>query len=151
MDEAIVNYVKRKHNLLIGEATGEKIKIDLGTVLPTPQARTVQVTGRDLLTGLPKTIELSDAEVYDALLEPVRVIVETVHAALERTPPELAADIIDCGIMMAGGGSLLRGFDALLREETGLPVTVAEAPLHAVVHGVSRLLEDIDLLGKISQ
>jgi rod shape-determining protein MreB len=109
------------------------------------------VTGRDLLTGLPKTIELSDAEVYDALLEPVRLIVDTVHAALERTPPELAADIIDCGIMMAGGGSLLRGLDTLLREETGLPVSLAEAPLHSVVQGVSRLLDDIDLLAKISQ
>jgi rod shape-determining protein MreB len=151
MDEAIVNYIKRKHNLLIGESTGEKIKMDIGTVLPGQPPRSVMVTGRDLLTGLPKTIELSDAEVYDALLEPVRLIVETVHAALERTPPELAADIIDCGIMMAGGGSLLRGLETLLREETGLPVSLADAPLHSVVQGVSRLLDDIDLLAKISQ
>ena len=151
MDEAIVNYVKRKHNILIGESTGEKIKIDLGTVLPAQPHRTILITGRDLLTGLPKTIELSDAEVYDALLEPVRIIVETVHAALERTPPELAADIIDCGIMMAGGGALLRGVDALLREETGLPVSLAEAPLYAVVQGVSQLLDDMPLLEKISQ
>ena len=151
MDEAIVNYIKRKHNLLIGESTGEKIKMEIGTVLPGQPSRSVAVTGRDLLTGLPKTIELSDAEVYDALLEPVRLIVDTVHAALERTPPELAADIIDCGIMMAGGGSLLRGLDTLLREETGLPVSLAEAPLHSVVQGVSRLLDDIDLLAKISQ
>jgi rod shape-determining protein MreB and related proteins len=151
MDEAIVNYMKRKYNILIGESTGEKIKMGIGTVRPAHPPCTVLVTGRDLLTGLPKTIELSDAEVYDALLEPVRMIVETVHAALERTPPELAADIIDRGIMMAGGGSLLRGLDALLREETGLPISVAESPLYSVVQGVSRLLEDIDLLGKISQ
>ena len=151
MDEAIVNYIKRKHNLLIGESTGEKIKMDIGTVLPGQPSHSVMVTGRDLLTGLPKTIKLSDAEVYDALLESVRVIVETVHAALERTPPELAADIIDCGIIMAGGGSLLRGLDTLIREETGLPVSLAEAPLHSVVQGVSQLLDDIDLLEKISQ
>jgi rod shape-determining protein MreB len=151
MDEAIVNYVKRKHNMLIGESTGEKIKVDLGTVLPAQPHRTILTTGRDLLTGLPKTIELSNAEVYDALLEPVRIIVETVQAALERTPPELAADIIDCGIMMAGGGALLRGFDALLREETGLPVSIAEAPLYSVVQGVSQLLDDMPLLEKISQ
>jgi rod shape-determining protein MreB len=151
MDEAIVNYIKRKHNLLIGESTGEKIKMEIGTVLPGQPSRSVVVTGRDLLTGLPKTIELSDAEVYDALLEPVRIIIETVHAALERTPPELAADIIDCGIIMAGGGSLLRGLDTLLREETGLPVSLAETPLHSVVQGVSRLLDDFDLLAKISQ
>ena len=151
MDEALVSYVKRKYNLLIGESTGEKIKIGIGTVRPAHPHGTVMVTGRDLLTGLPKTIELSDTEVYDALLEPVRLIVETVHAALERTPPELAADIIDRGIMMAGGGSLLRGLDALLREETGLPVSVAESPLYSVVQGVSRLLDDIALLEKISQ
>lgn len=151
MDEAIVNYVKRKYNLLIGESTGEKIKMEIGTVRPTQPPRVALVTGRDLLTGLPKTIQLSDAEVYDALIEPVRIIVETVHAALERTPPELAADIIDRGIMIAGGGSLVHGLDALLREETGLPVFVAEAPLFSVVQGVSRLLEDIDLLERISQ
>jgi rod shape-determining protein MreB len=150
MDEAIVSYIKRKYNLLIGERTGENVKIEIGTVMPAQPPRTMPVTGRDLLTGLPKTIELSDVEVYDALLEPVRIIVETVHAALERTPPELAADIIDRGIVMAGGGALLRGLDALLREETGLPVFVAEEPLLSVVQGVSRLLDDLDLLEKIS-
>jgi rod shape-determining protein MreB len=150
MDEAIVSYIKRKYNLLIGERTGENIKIEIGTMMPSQPPRTMLVTGRDLLTGLPKTIELSDAEVFDALLEAVRIIVETVHAALERTPPELAADIIDHGIVMAGGGSLLRGLDALLREETGLPVFVAEEPLLSVVRGVSRLLDDFDLLEKIS-
>jgi rod shape-determining protein MreB len=151
MDEAIVSYIKRKHNLLIGERTGERIKIDIGTVMPANPPRTTPVTGRDLLTGLPKTIEISDTEVYDALIEPVRIIVETVHTSLERTPPELAADIIDRGIVMAGGGSLLRGLDVLLREETGLPISLAEEPLFCVVQGVSRLLEDIDLLAKVSQ
>jgi len=151
MDEAIVSYVKRKHNLLIGERTGEQIKIDIGTVMPANPPRTTSVTGRDLLTGLPKTIQISDTEVYDAVIELVRIIVETVHTALERTPPELAADIIDRGIVMAGGGSLLRGLDALLREETGLPIALAEEPLFCVVQGVSQLLEDIDLLARVSQ
>ena len=151
MDEVIVAYMKRKHNLLIGERTGERIKIELGTVAPVHPARTMLVTGRDLLTGLPKTIEVTDAEVYDALLEPVRIIVDTVHTALERTPPELAADIIDRGIIMAGGGSLLRGLADILREDTGLPVSLAEAPLYCVVQGVSRLLDDMDLLAKVSQ
>jgi rod shape-determining protein MreB len=150
MDEAIVNYMKRKYNLFIGERTGENLKIELGTVTPQSPPRTMQVTGRDLLTGLPKTMLVSEEEMYDAILEPVRVIVETVQVALERTPPELAADIIDQGIVMAGGGALLHGLDAILREETGLPVTVAEDPLLSVVRGVSSLLEDIDLLEKIS-
>jgi rod shape-determining protein MreB len=150
MDEAIVNYMKRKYNLYIGERTGEDLKIKLGTVTPEHPPRTAQVTGRDLLTGLPKTVMVSEEEIYDAILEPVRVIVETVHVALERTPPELAADIIDRGIVMAGGGSLLHGLDAILREETGLPVAVAENPLLSVVQGVSSLLENIDLLEKIS-
>jgi rod shape-determining protein MreB len=151
MDEAIVNYMKRKHNVLIGERTGEDIKIKIGTVRPVDPPRTTLVTGRDLLTGLPITIELSDAEVYDALMEPVRAIVDTVRIALERTPPELAADLVDRGIVMAGGGALLHGLDDLLREETGLPITLAEEPLLAVVHGVSCLLDDIDLLKKVSQ
>jgi rod shape-determining protein MreB len=150
MDEAIVNYMKRKYNLYIGERTGEDLKIKLGTVTPQHPPRTAQVTGRDLLTGLPKTVVVSEEEIYDAILEPVRVIVETVHVALERTPPELAADIIDRGIVMAGGGALLHGLDAILREETGLPVAVAENPLLSVVRGVSSLLENIDLLEKIS-
>ena len=150
IDEAIVSYVKRKYNLYIGERTGENIKIAIGTVMPSSPPRTTLVTGRDLLSGLPKTVEITEEEVYDAILEPVRIIVETVQVALERTPPELAADMIDHGIVMAGGGALLQGLDVLLREETGLPVTVAEEPLLSVVRGVSSLLEDIDLLAKIS-
>ena len=150
MDEAIVSYVKRKYNLHIGERTGENIKIAIGTVMPSNPPRTTLVTGRDLLSGLPKTVEITEEEVYDAILEPVRIIVETVQVALERTPPELAGDMIDHGIVMAGGGALLQGLDVLLREETGLPVTAAEEPLLSVVRGVSSLLEDIDLLAKIS-
>jgi len=150
MDEAIVAYVKRKYNLLIGERTGETIKIALGTALPESPPRTMPVRGRDMLTGLPKTIQISSLEVYDAMAESIQAIVNTVQAALERTPPELVADIIDQGIVMAGGGALLPGLDVLLREETGLPVTVAEEPLFCVVQGVSQVLGDIDLLEKIS-
>jgi rod shape-determining protein MreB len=150
MDEAIVAYVKRKYNLLIGERTGEIIKIALGTAIPESSPRIMPVRGRDMLTGLPKNIQLSSVEVYDAIAESIQAIVDTVQAALERTPPELVADIIDQGIVMAGGGALLPGLDMLLREETGLPVAVAEEPLLCVVHGVSRVLDDIDLLEKIS-
>jgi rod shape-determining protein MreB len=149
MDEAIVNYMKRKHNLLIGERTGENIKLAIGTVTPSNPPRTLPVTGRDLFTGLPKSVDLSEAEVCDALMEPVRTIVETVRAALERTPPELAADLVDHGIVVAGGGALLHGLDTLLREMTGLPITLAEEPLLSVVNGVSRLLDDVDLLEKV--
>jgi rod shape-determining protein MreB len=150
MDEAIVAYVKRKYNLLIGERTGEIIKITLGTAIPESSPRTMPVRGRDMLTSLPKTIQISSLEVYDAMAESIQAIVDTVQAALERTPPELVADIIDQGIVMAGGGALLPGLDMLLREETGLPVAVAEEPLLSVVHGVSQVLNDIDLLEKIS-
>jgi rod shape-determining protein MreB len=150
IDEAIVAYVKRKYNLLIGERTGEMIKITLGTALPERTPRTMPVRGRDMLTGLPKTVPISSIEVYDAMAELIQTIVETVQAALERTPPELVSDIIDQGIVMAGGGALLPGLDMLLREETGLPVTVAEEPLLSVVQGVSQVLDDIELLEKIS-
>jgi len=150
MDEAIVAYVKRKYSLLIGERTGEMIKIMLGTALPESTLRTMPVRGRDMLTGLPKTVQISSLEVYDAMAELIQTIVNTVQAALERTPPELVADIIDQGIVMAGGGALLPGLDMLLREETGLPVTVAEEPLLSVVQGVSQVLDDIDLLERIS-
>jgi len=150
MDEAIVAYVKRKYNLLIGERTGEIIKITLGTAIPESSPRTMPVRGRDMMTSLPKTIQISSLEVYDAMAELIQAIVDTVQAALERTPPELVADIIDQGIVMAGGGALLPGLDMLLREETGLPVAAAEEPLLSVVHGVSQVLDDIDLLEKIS-
>jgi len=139
MDDAIVAYVKRKYNLLIGERTGEIIKITLGTAMPESSPRTMPVRGRDMLTGLPKTVQITSLEVYDAMAESIQAIVDTVQAALERTPPELVSDIIDQGIVMAGGGALLPDLDVLLREETGLPVAVAEDPLLCVVHGVSQV------------
>jgi rod shape-determining protein MreB len=151
MDEAIMSYVKRKYNMLIGERTAEEIKIGIATVMPADPPRTTLVTGRDLLTGVPKTVELSEAEVFDAIFEPIRTIVDTVLLALEHTPPELASDLIEHGIIMAGGGAMLHGLDVLLREETGLPVTIAEEPLLSVVKGVDRLLEDHDLLKKVAK
>ena len=135
MDEAIVQYIKRKYNLLVGERTAELIKITIGTAYPGNEIQTMEIKGRDLVAGVPKTVEVSDEEIRDALLEPINQIVEAVRIALERTPPELAADIVDKGIVLAGGGALLRNLDVLLREETGLPVMLADDPLTAVVHG----------------
>src|SRR5215831_13497271 len=150
MDETIVNYIKRKYNLLIGERTGEEIKVRLGSAVPVGKTLTLEVKGRDLVAGIPKTLLLNDAEIREALAEPIGNIVETVRITLERTPPELAADIIDQGIVLAGGGALLRGLDVLLREETGLPVTIAEDALSAVVLGAGRLLDELELLRKVS-
>jgi rod shape-determining protein MreB len=150
MDMAIVNYIKRKYNLLIGERTGEDIKIQLGSAYPMEEKLTLEIKGRDLVTGIPKTMIITDEEVRDAIWEPISTIVETVKIALERTPPELAADIVDQGIVLAGGGALLRGLDILLREETGLPVSIAEDPLSAVVLGTGKVLDHIDLLRKVS-
>lgn len=150
MDEMVVNYIKRKYNLLIGERTGEAIKMQLGSAVPLGEKLTMEVKGRDLVAGIPKTLLINDAEIREALAEPVSNIVETVKIALERTPPELAADIVDKGIVLAGGGALLRGLDALLREETGLPVAIAEDPLSAVVLGTGYLLDALDLLRRVS-
>ncbi len=150
MDEAIINYVKRKYNLLIGERTAEVIKIEIGTAYPTEEIETMEIKGRDLVAGVPKTLELKSEEVRDALSEPVNAVVESVQIALERTPPELAADIVDKGIVLVGGGSLLRNLDVLLRETTGLPVMLAEDPLTAVAIGTGRTLEDIPLLKDVA-
>ena len=150
MDETIVNYIKRKYNLLIGERTGEEIKVRLGSAVSVGETLTLEVKGRDLVAGIPKTLLINDTEIREALAEPISNIVETVRITLERTPPELAADIIDQGIVLAGGGALLRGLDVLLREETGLPVTIAEDALSAVVLGAGRLLDELDLLRKVS-
>jgi rod shape-determining protein MreB len=150
MDEAIVNYVKRSYNLLIGERTAENIKMNIGSAYAMEDRKSMEVKGRDLVAGIPKMIILNDDEIRDALSEPVGAIVETVKIALERMPPELASDIVDKGIMLAGGGSLIRGIDILLREETGLPVTVAEDPLSAVVLGTGKVLDEIDLLQKLT-
>ena len=150
MDEAIINYVKRKYSLLIGERTAEIIKIDIGTAYPTDENQVMEVKGRDLVAGVPKTLEIKSEEVREALSEPVNAVIESVKIALERTPPELAADIIDKGIVLVGGGSLLRNLDILLREATGLPVMLAEDPLTAVAIGTGRTLDDLSLLKEVA-
>jgi rod shape-determining protein MreB len=146
MDEAIIQHIKRKYNLLIGERTAELIKITIGSAYPGNEIQTMEIRGRDLVAGVPKEIEITDEEIREALQEPVRQIIESVRIALERTPPELASDIMDKGIMLAGGGALLRNLDVLLREETGLPVTLAEDPLTAVVMGAGKALDELSLL-----
>ena len=147
MDRAIVQYVKRKYNLLIGERTAERIKIEIGAALldALVELRTVEVKGRDLVSGVPKTITLTSQEVNEALLETISSIVDVVRVALENTPPELSSDLVDKGIKLAGGGSLLRGIDRLLSRVTGLPVSVAEDPLFCVVKGVGKVLEELDV------
>jgi rod shape-determining protein MreB len=144
MDRAIVSYVKRKYNLLIGERTAETIKMQIGTVMLEGERKSLDVKGRDLITGVPKTVTLTDAEVNEALLETISNIVDVVHVALENTPPELASDLVDRGIVMAGGGSLLRGLDKLLAKETGIPVRIAKNPLLCVVEGAGKVLEQIE-------
>ena len=150
MDEAILNYVKRKYNLLIGERTAELIKIEIGTAYPVDEDRTMVVKGRDLVAGVPKTLEINTEDVREALMEPVNSIVEAAKIALERTPPELASDIADKGIVLTGGGALLRNLDILLREETNLPIMLAEDPFDAVVMGCGRCLDEIDLLKDVT-
>jgi rod shape-determining protein MreB len=144
MDEAIASYVRRNHNLLIGEATAERIKKEVGTAkMPADgKGTTIHIKGRDLVNGVPKEISITQAQIAEALTEPVAAIVEGVRIALENTAPELAADIVDQGIVLTGGGALLQGIDEVLREETGLPVTVAEDPLTCVALGTGRALED---------
>jgi rod shape-determining protein MreB len=141
-DEAITRHIKRVYNLTIGERTAEDIKIELGTAYPDVEEKAMEIRGRDMVSGLPRTLPLSSNEVYQALYEPVRLIVDGVRSVLERTPPELAADIMDRGMVMTGGGALLRGFDLLLSQETGIPVHIAENPTHCVVLGAGRVLEN---------
>jgi rod shape-determining protein MreB len=150
MDEAIINYVKRKYNLLIGERTAELVKINIGTAYPTGEIRSLEVKGRDLVAGVPKTLELKTDEICEALAEPVNTVVESVKIALESTPPELSADIVDKGIVMTGGGAMLANLDLLLREATGLPVMLAEDPLTAVVLGTGRCLDELELLREVA-
>ncbi len=149
MDDAVIHFIRRNYNLLIGERTAEQIKKQVGTACPLEEELRMDVRGRDLVTGLPKTIQVSSEEIREALAETVAAIVEAVKVTLERTPPELAADIMDRGIMMAGGGALLTGLDVLLREETGMPVHFTEDPLTAVVMGTGIALEHYDLLKRI--
>ena len=150
MDDAILNYVKRKYNLLIGERTAERIKIEIGSAYPTDEQRSLIVKGRDLVAGVPKTLELHTEDIREAIQEPVNAIVEATKIALERTPPELAADIADKGIVLSGGGALLSNLDILLREETGLPIMLAEDPFTAVVMGCGRCLDDATLLRDVT-
>ena len=146
MDEAIINYVKRKFNVLVGERSAEQIKITIGTAAPDSKTETMDIKGRDLVAGIPKVVNASSDEIREALVEPISSIVETVHLTLEKTPPELAADIVDRGIMLVGGGSLLRDLDVVLRQETKLPILRSEDPFTAVVHGAGKALDNISLL-----
>jgi rod shape-determining protein MreB len=148
MDEALVQYMRRRHNLLIGDQTAELIKITIGTAYPDEDPQSMEVKGRDLVTGIPRTLEISGEEIRGALMELINTIVETVQMTLEKTPPELAADIVDKGIVLVGGGALLKNLDVLLREVTGVPITVADDPLSAVVLGAGRVFDDIELLEK---
>lgn len=150
MDEAVVQYVKRKHNLAIGERTAEDIKMNIGDVLPEEPFATMEIKGRDLVAGVPKTITISSQEIQSAIAEQVDVIVGAVHEALEATPPELAADIVDQGIMLTGGGALLKNLDQRLRNETGLPIIVADDPLSSVVLGSGKVLDMPGILKDIA-
>jgi rod shape-determining protein MreB len=150
LDEAIIQYMKRAYNLMIGERTAEDIKIKIGSAYPIEKETTMEVKGRDLVAGLPKTLTITSQEVREALLEPISTIVDSVRVTLERCPPELSADLVDRGLVLAGGGALLRGLDRLLTEETGLPVHVAEDPLSAVAEGTGRALSEIKFLRQVS-
>jgi rod shape-determining protein MreB len=150
MDDAIMQFLKRKYNLLIGERTAEMIKITIGSAYPLDKPITMEVKGRNLIEGVPKTIVIGDAEIREALAEPVSTIMNAIRVALERTPPELSADISDRGIVLTGGGALLKNLDRRIREETGLPVSIAEDPLASVVLGTGRMLTDFKLLRRIA-
>jgi len=151
LDESIVQYMKRKYNLLIGERTAESVKIGIGNVYAADDATvTMEIKGRDLVSGIPKTMEVNSDEIREAMSEPINTIIEAVRISLERTPPELAADIVDKGIVLAGGGAYLKNLDILLKKETGLPVVVAEDPLSCVVLGSGAVLDQLDLLRQVA-
>ena len=150
MDDAIVNYIKRKYNLLIGDHMAELIKVEIGSAYPLDDRKTFMIKGRDLISGIPKTLVIDDGEIREALAEPISAIVNAIKVALENTPPELAGDIIDRGIVLTGGGSLLRGMDIRLREETNLPIITVDNPLTTVVLGTGKALDELDLLRKVS-
>jgi rod shape-determining protein MreB len=151
LDEAIIQYMKRAYNLMIGERMAEDIKIKIGSAYPLEQELTMEVKGRDLVAGLPKTLTITSEEVREALQEPISTIVENVRVTLERCPPELAADLVDRGIVLAGGGALIRGIDKLLAEETGLPVHIADDPLSAVAMGTGVVLQELGYLEKLAK
>jgi len=150
MDEAIMAYIKRKYNLMIGERTSERIKIDLGSAYPTNNSEPMEIKGRDLVSGIPKAINVTEDEIREALQESVGLILDTIKVTLENTPPELAADIVDKGIVLAGGGALLKGLDILIREQTGVPVILPDDPLTAVVRGCGMMLDKLELLQKVA-
>ena len=150
MDEAIIQHMKRKFNLLIGERTAERIKCEVGTAFPTEQVSTMEVKGRDLLQGVPRPVNVNSDEIRDALADPVASIVEAIRSALEGTPPELSADIVDKGIVLTGGGAKLANLERLIREETGLPVAISDDPISAVVLGAGKALDELDLLKQVT-
>jgi rod shape-determining protein MreB len=149
LDDAIIQFIKRKHNLLIGERTAEAIKIQIGSAGPLERPMTMEVKGRNLIEGVPRTLTVTDDEIREALSDSISVLVNAIRVALERTPPELSADIMERGIVLTGGGALLKRFDKRLSAETGLPVFVAEDPLSAVVIGTSKILTDMNLFRRI--
>jgi len=151
MDESIISYIKRKYNLMVGERTAEQIKMEIGSAFPTDSTeRTMEIKGRDLLSGIPKTITVTEEEIREALRDSVNAILDAIKITLENIQPEIAADIVDRGIVLAGGGALLRGLDLMIKDETKLPVIIGEDPLTAVVRGVGKMLDEIDLLKRVA-
>jgi rod shape-determining protein MreB len=150
LDETIVQFIKRNYNLLIGERTAELIKINVGNAYPDTETKTMEIKGRDLVTGIPRNLLVSSDEIREAMAEPIRTIVDAIKTTLERTPPELAGDIVDKGIMLAGGGALIKGLDKLIHEETKLPVMIAEDPLSCVALGAGKALDEINVLREVS-
>ena len=146
MDEAIIQHIKKRYNLLVGERSAEEIKVAIGNAYPDEDIEVMKIKGRDMIAGVPRTVEVNSDEIREALTEPLSIIIETVRVALERTPPELAADIVDKGIVLTGGGGLLKNLDVVLREETRLPVIVADDPLSCVVMGTGQALDELELL-----
>ncbi len=150
MDDAIIQHMKRKYNLLVGERTAERIKIEVGSAYPADEVLSMEVKGRDLVQGIPKTVVVNSDEVRDSLADPVGAIIAAIRAALEGTPPELSADIVDKGIVLTGGGSILRNLDQLIREETGLPTALSDDPISSVVLGAGKALDELDLLKEVA-
>jgi rod shape-determining protein MreB len=147
LDQSIVSYIKKEYNLMIGERTAEQIKVQIGSAYPTEEEKTMDIKGRDLISGLPKVVTISSSEIREALKEPVFAIIDAIKSTLEKTPPELAADVMDKGIMLTGGGAMLQGLDMLINKETHMPVHIAENPLDCVAIGAGKALEQIDKLG----
>ena len=152
IDDEIVQYLKRKYSLLIGERSGELIKVTIGNAFPEPgqEVRTMEVKGRDLISGIPKIVEINSDEIREAIMEPISIIIDAIKDALENTPPELAGDIVDRGIVLTGGGALLKNIDLLIREETGLPITIADDPLSTVARGAGTALDQLDVLKEVT-